>query len=147
MPPATPAPRTDDQLLAATDIASLLRYGLNPQTRAAFTTALFGDGAIAAAVTLDRLGVLPRSVSFVARTVRAGGVRYAADLAEPLPGPAAAGVVRGWLETAAQATGADPEGETRTARWLDAVAELIGLRRETRQASGSSRRTGRASTP
>ncbi|MET9493385.1 hypothetical protein [Streptomyces sp. NPDC006552] len=139
MPPATPAPRTDDQLLAATDVAALLRYGLNPETRAAFRPALSGDGAIAAAITLDRLGVLPRSLSFVAKTVRAGGVRYAAALPEPLPAPAAAAVLRGWLETAAQATGADPDGETLTARWLDAVAELIGLRRETRQASGPPR--------
>ncbi|MFJ8820393.1 hypothetical protein ACIREE_01265 [Streptomyces sp. NPDC102467] len=136
---ASPEPRTDDQLLAATDVESLLRYGLNPETRDAFRPALSGDGAIAAAITLDRLGVLPRSVAYLAKIVRAGGVRYAAELAEPLPDPAAADVLRGWLETAAQVAGADAEGETLTARWLDAVAEIIGLRRETGQPSRSSR--------
>ncbi|MEV1023834.1 hypothetical protein [Streptomyces sp. NPDC050264] len=136
---ASPAPRTDDQLLEATDVESLLRYGLTPETGGAFRPALFGDGAIAAAITLDRLGVLPRSVAYIAKIVRAGGVRYAAELAEPLPDPAAAAVLRGWLETAAQVAGADTDGETLTARWLDAVAEIMGLRRETVQPSRSSR--------
>ncbi|MFF7976790.1 hypothetical protein [Streptomyces sp. NPDC007905] len=127
MPP-TPATRTDDELLATTDIGALLRYGL---TRDAFRTALFGDGAVAAAVTLDRLGVVPRSVAYVARIVRAGGPRYAAELPEPLPSPEASALLRGWLETAAQCADT-PEGETRTARWLESVAEILGLRRDSR---------------
>ena len=127
MPP-TPATRTDDELLAATDIGRLLLYGL---TRDAFRTALFGDGAVAAAVTLDRLGVLPRSVAFLADTVRAGGVRYVAELPEPLPSADASQVLRGWLGTAADVV-ADPEAETRAARRLDTVAELIGARRDSR---------------
>jgi hypothetical protein len=133
MPP-TPSTRTDDEILAATDVSVLLRYGL---TQDAFRTALFGDGAVAAAVTLDRLGVVPRSVHFVAEIVRSGGLAYAAELPEPLPSPEASGYLRDWLETAAQAAGT-ADGEARTARWLDAVAELVGLRRDARdRAAGS----------
>ncbi|WP_317443909.1 hypothetical protein [Streptomyces collinus] len=125
------ASRTDDEVLATTDVAVLLRYGL---TQDAFRTALFGDGAVAAAVTLDRLGVVPRSVSYVAKVVRAGGLRYAAALPEPLPSREASARLRAWLETAAQLADTS-EGETRTARWLDTVAELLGLRRDARARS------------
>ncbi|MFI7408066.1 hypothetical protein ACIBU0_05235 [Streptomyces sp. NPDC049627] len=127
MPP-TPTTRTDDELIAATDVGGLLRYGLS---RDAFRTALFGDGAVAAAVTLDRLGVLPRSVAFLADTVRAGGVRYVAELPEPLPSAEASEVLRGWLRTAADVAAA-PDAEDRAARWLAGVAELIGARRDAR---------------
>ncbi|MER5845683.1 hypothetical protein ABT126_00890 [Streptomyces sp. NPDC002012] len=129
------SPRTDDQVLAATDIEALLRHGLSRDT---FRTALFGDGAIAAAVTLDRLGVLPRSVTYVAKIVRAGGLAYAAGLAEPLPSGAASACLRDWLETAAQVAGT-PDDEARAARWLDTVAELIGLRRGSRAATAGRR--------
>ncbi|MER6569264.1 hypothetical protein ABT288_24540 [Streptomyces sp. NPDC001093] len=127
MPPA-PENRTDDEVLAATDVTVLLRYGL---TQEAFRTALFGDGAIAAAVTLDRLGVLPRSLVFVAEIVRSGGLAYAAGLPEPLPSPEPAAILRDWLTGAAQ-TATTPEAETRAARWLKAVAEIIAMRRATR---------------
>ncbi|BCM67563.1 hypothetical protein CFC35_22625 [Streptomyces sp. FBKL.4005] len=127
--PSSPETRTDDELLATTDVAVLLRYGL---TQDAFRTVLFGDGAVAAAVTLDRLGVLPRSLVFVADIVRAGGLAYAAELPEPLPSPEPAALLRDWLRDAAQAAGT-PEAETRAARWLDAVAEIIALRRATRR--------------
>jgi hypothetical protein len=125
----TPATRTDDEVLATTDVSVLLRHGL---TRDAFRTALSGDGAVAAAVTLDRMGVVPRSVAFVAGIVRAGGLAYAAGLPEPLPSRPAAAVLRDWLETAAQAV-TTPEGEERAARWLDGVAEIMGLRRDSRR--------------
>ncbi|AKN70938.1 hypothetical protein QR97_14945 [Streptomyces sp. PBH53] len=127
--PSSPETRTDDELLATTDVAVLLRYGL---THDAFRTALFGDGAVAAAVTLDRLGVLPRSLVFVADIVRAGGLAYAAELPEPLPSPEPAALLRDWLRDAARTAGT-PEAETRAARWLDAVAEIIALRRATRR--------------
>jgi hypothetical protein len=127
MPPA-PDSRTDDEVLATTDVSMLLRYGL---TQDAFHTALFGDGAVAAAVTLDRLGVLPRSLVFVAEIVRAGGLAYAAALPEPLPSPEPAEILRDWLSGAAQ-TVTTPEAETRAARWLVAVAEIVALRRATR---------------
>lgn len=124
-----PSTRTDDELVAATDVSVLLRYGL---TRDAFRGALFGDGAVVAAVTLDRLGVVPRSVAFVAEVVRAGGLAYAARLPEPLPRPEAAEVLLDWLDTAAQ-TAATPEGEALAARWLDAVAEIMGMRGDARE--------------
>ncbi|MFI2203865.1 hypothetical protein ACH47Z_24415 [Streptomyces sp. NPDC020192] len=130
MPPAPDHDsRTDDEVLAATDIGMLLRYGLTQDT---FHTALFGDGAVAAAVTLDRLGVLPRSVTFLAEIVRSGGLAYAAALPEPLPSPEPAELLRDWLTGAAQ-TAATPEAEIRAARWLDAVAEIIALRRAVRR--------------
>ncbi|WP_369170443.1 hypothetical protein AB5J49_22645 [Streptomyces sp. R28] len=90
-----------------------------------------GEGAVAAAVTLDRLGALPRSVAFLADTVRAGGMRYVAELPEPLPSADASQVLRGWLRTAADVAAA-PDAEDRAARWLEAVAELIGVRRDAR---------------
>lgn len=123
-----PSTRTDDELLAATGVPVLLRYGL---TQDAFRGALFGDGAVVAAVTLDRLDVVPRSVAFIAEIVRSGGLPYAAALTEPLPRPEAAALLREWLETAAQVA-ATPEGEALAARWLDAVAEIIGMRRVAR---------------
>ena len=119
------SPRTDDEVLATTDVEVLLRHGL---TRDTFRTALFGDGAIAAAVTLDRLGVLPRSVAYVAKIVRAGGLTYAAGLPEPLPSTAASARLRDWLETAAQVAGTRDD-EVLAARWLESVADLIGMRR------------------
>ncbi|MFF9277770.1 hypothetical protein [Streptomyces griseosporeus] len=128
MPPS--ASRTDDELLAATDVGVLLRYGL---AQDAFRPALFGDGAVAAAVTLDRMGVLPRSVAFVAKVARAGGLAYAAALPEPLPSPRASAVLRDWLETAARAA-TTPDAERHGARWLAAVAEIMGMRVDSRSA-------------
>ncbi|MFJ3990495.1 hypothetical protein ACIPWY_17845 [Streptomyces sp. NPDC090032] len=125
------SPRTDDEVLAATDVPTLLRHGLARET---FRTALFGDGAIAAAVTLDRLDVLPRSVTYVAKIVRAGGLAYAAALPEPLPSREASACLLDWLETAAQAAEA-PDDETRAARWLETVAEIVAMRRAGRGAT------------
>jgi hypothetical protein len=126
--PANPA-RTDDEL-AALDPATMLRYGMS--FAGAHRTALFGDGAVCAAVRLDRLGVQPRAVAFVAKVVRSGGVRYAADLSEPVPGEEAAAQLRAWLESAAAvATGV--EADETCARWLEAVAEILTLRHVTRR--------------
>ncbi|MEV5338640.1 hypothetical protein AB0K93_09155 [Streptomyces sp. NPDC052676] len=122
--------RTDDEL-AALDIAALLRHGLTA-TRGSLRTSLFGDGAVGAAVLLDRLGTEPRSVAFLAETVRAGGVAHALTLPEPLPRPEAAGLVRGWLESAATLAGGVPADDT-TARWLRAVASILELRRSVRR--------------
>lgn len=101
-----PPDRTDDEL-ARLDITVLLRYGLTaaPGTR---RTALFGDGAAAAAVILDRLGTEPRSVAFLADTVRAGGLDRAAELPEPLPRREAADLVREWLRAAPNSWAGSP---------------------------------------
>jgi hypothetical protein len=116
--------RTDSELLAL-DIPTLLRYGLGyPGAR---RTLLFGDGAVAAALTLDGYGVLPRAVAFLAKIVRSGGIRYAAALDEPLPGEAATAAVRGWLTDAAAVAHA-PDAEDTAARWLEAVAAVMALR-------------------
>jgi hypothetical protein len=123
-------PSKTDEESAQADVAMLLRYGIGAQGPR--RSALFGDGAVGAAVTLDRLGVQPRSVAFLGRTVRSGGTGYTARLPELLPEPAASDLVRGWLDAAASV--ARPvEGDEVVARWLEAVAELIGLRRTTRE--------------
>ncbi|MGW2831554.1 hypothetical protein [Streptomyces sp. NPDC001286] len=120
----SPPGRTDDEL-AQSDIPAMLRYGLS--FAAPHRTALFGDGAVGAAVLLDRLGIQPRAVAFLAKVVRSGGVRYAAELREPVPGDDAASMVRTWLESAAT-TADGVDGDEQAARWLEAVAELLGLR-------------------
>ncbi|RAJ70066.1 hypothetical protein K378_01227 [Streptomyces sp. Amel2xB2] len=122
----TPPPGRTDEELARSDLPAMLRYGLS--FAGPHRTALFGDGAVGAAVLLDRRGVPPRAVAFLAKVVRSGGVRYAAGLPEPVPGAQAAATVRSWLESAADvANGLD--GDETTARWLEAVAEVLGLRR------------------
>ncbi|MEU9050742.1 hypothetical protein AB0D37_10070 [Streptomyces sp. NPDC048384] len=122
----TPPPgRTDDELTQS-DIPAMLRYGLS--FAGPHRTALFGDGAVGAAVLLDRIGIQPRAVAFLAKVVRRGGVRYAAELREPVPGDEAVSMVRAWLESAATAVGG-VDGDEEAARWLEAVAELLSLRR------------------
>jgi hypothetical protein len=115
---------TDDQLLAL-DLGDLLLAGL-PQ--AASATDLFGDGAVAAAIRADRLGVQPRSLTFLAEIVRRGGVEYAAALPEPLPTAEQSGLAREWL---LPATRVDGSGRA-FARWLDAVATVLSLRQGAR---------------
>ncbi len=127
--PSPAAGRTDDEL-AQSDLPAMLRYGLS--FAGSHRTALFGDGAVGAAVLLDRLGIPPRSVAFLAKVVRSGGVRYAAELPEPVPGDSVSAMVRTWLETAdTVVTG--PDGDEDTARWLEAVAELLALRLTSRR--------------
>ena len=121
--------KTDDEL-AALDLTALIRFGV--PAAGPMRTALFGDGAIGAAVTLDRLGVLPRAVAFLARIVRSGGVAYAAALEVPVPGEEATRTVREWLN-AAEAVAHGVEDEETTARWLEAVATVMELRWEIRQ--------------
>ncbi|MFG3053567.1 hypothetical protein ACGFZP_21815 [Kitasatospora sp. NPDC048239] len=120
-----------DSRLAALDIEVLLRFGLPSQ--GAHRSTLFGDGAVGAAITVDRLGVLPRALVFLGEVVRAGGTRYAAALPEPLPGPAAP-VAQRWLEAAATVA-QDPSGDLLVARWLDAVAAVLALRVTSREAA------------
>ncbi|MFM9366678.1 hypothetical protein [Streptomyces sp. Da 82-17] len=116
--------RTDDEL-AGLDVPSLLRFGLGEGSR--MRTALFGDGAVSAAVVLGRAGVRPRAVSFLAKVVRSGGAAYAAALPEPVPGESAGATVRAWLEAAASVAHTVDDDES-LARWLSAVAEVMAVR-------------------
>ncbi|SMF56919.1 hypothetical protein [Streptomyces sp. Amel2xC10] len=125
-----PSAHTEDEL-AGLDITALLRYGLTAAP-GPLRTSLFGDGAVGAAVLLDRLDTEPRSVAYLAEVVRAGGVRPAADLPEPLPRPEAAALVRDWLEAAASVS-QEPATDDTAARWLHAVATIIEVRRRTRR--------------
>jgi hypothetical protein len=115
-----------EQELVRTDLPALLRYGI--AMAGAQRRALFGDGAVAAAVILDQLQVQPRAVAFVAQIVRRGGTRYAAGLEEPFPGEAAARTAKEWLAAAATVAGGTDDDET-LARWFEAVAEILALRR------------------
>ncbi|MFJ4683949.1 hypothetical protein ACIQNG_15420 [Streptomyces sp. NPDC091377] len=123
----TPPDRTDDEL-ALLDLPMLLRYGLSVGQPAPLRTALFGDGAVGAAVVLDRLGTQPRSVAYLARTLRAAGLTAVLELTEPLPRPEAAAVLRTWLQAAASLAGGLAT-EDMLVRWLHAVATVIELRR------------------
>lgn len=114
----------NDADLADLDIAALLREGLPHDPR------VFAEGAIAAAIELDRLGVPPRSITFLAEILRRGGVDYGAKLQEPLPTPESAELAKAWLEAATEVEWRDNfEGGNIMARWFDAVALLVNARR------------------
>ncbi len=105
--------RTDEQLLTI-DIAAALVDGR--QT---------AEAAVAAAIRADRIGVQPRSLTFLAEVVRRGGLPYAARLPEPLPTAEGSALVRPWMEAAGERSDA-------FARWLDAVATALEARRAVR---------------
>ncbi|MCP2328846.1 hypothetical protein HDA40_007353 [Hamadaea flava] len=114
---------TDAELLGL-DVPALLRDGLPRDPK------LYAEGAIAAALAADRLGVLPRSITYLAEIVRRGGIAYALTLPEPLPEPEQAELVTAWLTAAAEVRWADAfEGGDAMARWLDAVAVVLSARR------------------
>lgn len=115
---------TSDAELAELDIPELLRAGLTEESR---HKNLFGEGAVGAAVVLDRLHVIPRSLTYLASVVRAGGVRVAAGLAEPLPEAEQTAAIRPWLSTAAD-TVSTVDGDEDMARWLEAVATIVTTR-------------------
>ncbi|GAB3874736.1 hypothetical protein GCM10029964_017230 [Kibdelosporangium lantanae] len=105
--------------LASLDIPSLWQAGDRGQ--------LFGEGAVGAGIVLHRLGTIPRSLTYLAELVQAGGVRRALDLPEPLPTPEQTDALRPWLRAAADSvTGLD--GDEEVARWLNAVATIIAAR-------------------
>ncbi|MFF8994915.1 hypothetical protein ACF09H_34285 [Streptomyces sp. NPDC014983] len=64
--------------------------------------------------------------------VRSGMSGQAGALPEPVPDPDAAEALREWL-TGAAGTASTPEAETLAARRLDAVAEIMGMRRSVRR--------------
>jgi hypothetical protein len=106
--------RTDEEAVLA-DVPALLAAGR------------FADALVPAALQADRLGVLPRSLTFLAEIVRRGGAAYAAGLPSPLPAAGQTALVRPWLSSPATSP-----GDERLARWLDGVAAVI----ETRRLSG-----------
>jgi hypothetical protein len=118
-------PRLGDAELLALDVPALLSAGL------AAGAELAGTAAVAAALDAERLGTEPRSLTFLAEIVRRGGLGYAARLAEPLPTPEQAALAAGWLAAANSAAGADPGRDETFARWLDKVATIVAVRRQT----------------
>jgi len=116
-------PGLTDEQLAALDVAELIADGLRS---AGGTPRWFGDGAVAAAIQAGRLEVPPRSLTFLAEIVRRGGVAYAAGLPEPLPTAEQSALAKKWLLAAT-------EGDDNVvARWLDAVAVILGARHQAR---------------
>jgi hypothetical protein len=99
--------RSDEESVLA-DVPALLASGR------------FADALVPAALQADRLGVQPRSLTFLAEIVRRGGTGYAAALPEPLPSPEQAALVRPWLL---------PIDDEHLARWLDGVATIVESRR------------------
>ncbi|MPZ81945.1 MAG: hypothetical protein GEV28_16750 [Actinophytocola sp.] len=120
--------KTDAQL-AELDVDMMLRAGLGGTEAGADAdrTALFGDGAVAGAILLDRVDVIPRSVGFLAEIVRRGGASYAAGLPEPLPTAEQTAVIRPWLAAATE-TATTADRDESVARWLEAVAAVLALR-------------------
>ena len=114
-----PGTQTDERLLAI-DLPAVIAAGL-------VSSGVDGAATVAAAVRADLLGVYPRSLTFLAEIVRRGGISYAAALPLPLPTAEQSALVADWLG-AASPTGAD----VTFARWLDAVAAVLGARRAAR---------------
>ena len=128
-----PGTSTEADLLAL-DLETLIVSGLPvPSSRAA--ARLFAEGAVAAAVRADQLDVQPRSLTLLSEIVRRGGVAVAADLPEPLPRPDQSELVRPWFAAALRA-GSDVETANRWARWLDAVAAIVTVRRDATPRTG-----------
>jgi hypothetical protein len=120
------AETTTDQQLLALNLAAVIADGLAAQGPEQ-TRRLFAEGAVAAAIRADTADVLPRSLTFLAEIVRRGGIAYAAGLPNALPAPEQAELAQSWIAAAL------PAGDASTfARWLDAVATLVEVRRSVR---------------
>ncbi|RJQ77212.1 hypothetical protein D5S17_16020 [Pseudonocardiaceae bacterium YIM PH 21723] len=91
-----------------------------------------GDTLVAAAHQLDQLDTIPRSVVFLAEVVRAGGIERAIGLPEPLPTDAQATLIKDWLRSLRRSDG-ETADDDRAAAWLNAVADILDLRRRTRE--------------
>jgi hypothetical protein len=101
--------RTDDEL-ASFDVLSLITDGLGGEGR--LRSELEGEGAVAAAVQLERAGIEPSDVAQAVTEVRAGDV---------LQGSPPSALDR----LLAAADGQDSE---LLARWLERVMELMVMR-------------------
>ena len=124
-------PRPDADLLDL-DVEAAITRGMS--WTGAARAALFREVAIAASWQAQDLDVVPYPLSFLARYVRAAGVRGALELPEPLIGAERAELVRGWLSAAitAQPTPADDD---LFAQWLDTVALFLAARHSASEAS------------
>ncbi|MFH8385059.1 hypothetical protein ACH4E7_29645 [Kitasatospora sp. NPDC018058] len=122
--------RLDAELMTGYDVEAAITRGL--LITGVPRRVLFSEAAIAASYQAEALLIGPYPLGFLARYVRAGGFTAALDLPEPVIGPEATELVRGWLRAAA-ATGADLQREVLFARWLASVALLITLRRRVRE--------------
>jgi hypothetical protein len=120
------AETTSDQQLLALDLGTVIADGLAAQAPEQ-ARRLFAEGAVAAAIRADAADVLPRSLTFLAEVVRRGGIAYAAELPSALPAPEQAELAQSWIAAAM------PAGDASTfARWLDAVAAVVEIRRSVR---------------
>lgn len=118
-------PRPDADLLGL-DVEAGITQGMS--WTGAARDALFREVAIAASWKAQELGAGPYPLTFLARYVRAAGIRQALELPEPLIGAERAELVRGWLAAAITAA-ATPADDDLFAQWLDAVAALLAVRR------------------
>lgn len=114
-----PGMRTDEQM-ASIDVAAAITEALRSTDPA---RCLMTGCAVPAAIKADQAGVLPQSLTYLAEIVRRGGAGHAVQLAEPLPTAEQSALVRPWLALAAAA-----DADKEFARWLDAVAAIIGAR-------------------
>jgi hypothetical protein len=119
-------PRPDSDL-GGLDVEAALTRGMTWTGTA--RTVLYREVAIAASLRAERLDVGPYPLTFLARYVRAAGVRGALALPEPLIGAAQAELVRGWM-TAAVTADATPADDDLFAQWLDTVAMFLAVRRQ-----------------
>lgn len=119
------SPRSDAELRDL-DVEAAITRGLSWRAARA---ALFQEVAISASWQAQELGVGPYPLSFLARYVRAAGVRGALELPEPLIGAERAELVRGWM-SAAVAVDNEPADDDLFAQWLDTVALFLAVRRQ-----------------
>ncbi|WP_063016016.1 hypothetical protein [Nocardia nova] len=117
--------------LATFDIDAMLRGGLAGDNDVARRN-LFSIGAVGAAVNLDRAQTIPRSLTYLAEVVHAGGISRALELPEPLPTTPQTEITRSWL-TAAASIGHSVETDDLFARWLRAVTTILAIRIDDRR--------------
>ncbi|MFI7190630.1 hypothetical protein ACIBQ0_12925 [Nocardia nova] len=120
-----------DGELATFDIDAMLRAGLAGDNDVARRN-LFSNGAVGAAVNLDRAQTIPRSLTYLAEVVHAGGISHALELPEPLPTTPQTEITRSWL-TAAASIGHSVETDDLFARWLRAVTTILAIRIDDRR--------------
>ena len=114
-------PGKTDAQMSQIDLEAVIRSGF---TSPEAFRALSAEGAIAAAIRADQVGIDPPALAFLAETIRRGGFAFVLELPQLLPTEAQSTLLKGWLNA-----GNESGDEDRFARWLDAVAMVLGLRR------------------